>query len=137
MKNINLQKIVAVKGQAGLFHLVNYNPKGFFLQPFEGGVIRFVSNEKGKVLALGNVDLRLANDESINLLEVFRLMEKETISEVHTIEALIDYFHKIADLDKSIAPTHLQKVVKWYSMIVDHFGSNSMVNEEVDGLTII
>ena len=120
MKAINLQKIVTVKGSSGLFHLINYNPKGYFLQPFEGGPVRFFSNEKGRILALGNVDLKLKNNESINLLEVFRKMEKHHIpNHSASLEALSEYFQKvIPDLDDSVAPTHLKKVNKWCNEIL-------------------
>ncbi|MEM7297684.1 MAG: hypothetical protein AAF391_05395 [Bacteroidota bacterium] len=139
MAAINLQKIISVKGQPGLFNLINYNPKGYFLQSFEGGPIRFFSNEKGKVLAIGNVDLKLENNQSMNLLDVFRVIEKE--GEPHpniSGDHLQAYFHRIIPkLDRSVALSHLQKVVGWYGKIGELFKEIEMINEEVDGLTII
>ena len=137
--SINLQRIITVKGQPGLFHLTSYNPKGFFLQPFEGGAIRFFSNEKGKVLAIGNVDLKLQGGQSINLLDVFRLMEKQPVPHPEvTKEDACQYFATlIRNLDQTIAPTHLQKVVKWFHLISSEMGLKEMRNEEVDGLSIV
>ena len=137
--SINLQRIITVKGQPGLFHLTSYNPKGFFLQPFEGGAIRFFSNEKGKVLAIGNVDLKLQGGQSINLLDVFRLMEKQIVpTRDVSKEDAAHYFSVLIDtIDPTIAPTHLQKVVKWYHLISSEMGLKELRNEEVDGLTII
>ena len=139
MAQINLQKIIAVKGQPGLFHLTNYNPKGYFLQPFEGGPVRFFSNEKGKVLALGNVDLKLSDDQSINLLEVFRLMDKHQVPVIDTSkQELISFFNElIPNLDSTVATSHLQKTVSWYYKIRELFQEKEIVNEEVDGLTIV
>jgi len=138
MADINLQKIVSVKGQPGLFHLVNYNPKGYFLQPFEGGPTRFFSNEKGKVLAIGNVDLKL-KEGSINSLDIFLKMKDLAIPGTDSSsKEITDFFKKLApNLDTSVASSHLEKFLKWYYLIFENFKSLDMVNEEDDGLTII
>jgi hypothetical protein len=138
MDLVNLQKIVSVKGYSGLFHLTNYNPKGFFLQPIEGGSIRFFSNDKGKVFAVGNVDLKLEGDTSINLLNVFQLMEKKPmVNENTTDKNILDYFTTlIPNLDQTVPLNSLQKVVSWYSIIITLLiSSKEIINEEDDGLT--
>ncbi len=137
MATINLQKIVAVKGQPGLFHLTNYNPKGYFLQPFKGGPVRFFSNEKGKVLAIGNVDLKL-KEGSINSLEIFLKMRETTVLPPETsYDLVVSFFMElIPDLDPGVAPSHLEKVLKWYHQIFEHEHSSEMINEEDGGLTI-
>ena len=138
MAHINLQKIVSVKRQSGLFHLINYSPKGYFLQPFEGGPTRFYSNEKGKVLAVGNVDLQL-RDGSINLLEIFHIMKGQTnLPSNATKSETAQFFNSIIpNLKEEIASSHLEKVYRWYHVIADHHKSNEMINQEDDGLTIV
>lgn len=137
MAHINLQKIVSVKGQSGLFHLVNYNPKGYFLQPFEGGPTRFFSNEKGKVLAIGNVDLKL-KEGSINSLAIFlKLKDQDTKSELSSEEITKLFGELIPELDSTVAPSHIEKMFRWYHQISAHFQSHELVNEEDDGLTIV
>lgn len=137
MAHINLQKIVSVKGQAGLFHLANYNAKGYFLQPFEGGATRFFSNEKGKVLAVGNVDLKVKGG-SISSLDIFLKMKDEPTLPVDSDKlAIEDYFKKlIPNLDDKVASSHLDKIHKWFHFISTHHNVKNMVNEEDDGLTI-
>jgi hypothetical protein len=138
MAHINLQKIVSVKGEAGLFHLVNYNPKGYFLQPFEGGPARFFANEKGRVLAIGNVDLKL-KEGSINSLEIFhKIKEKSTLPANSTRDKIVIFFNEIiSDLDNSVAPSQIEKIFRWYHTIDEHYHSHNLVNEEDDGLTIV
>ncbi len=138
MAHINLQKIISVKGQAGLFHLVNYNPKGYFLQPFEGGPSRFLSNEKGRVLAIGNVDLKL-EEGSINSLDIFlKMKDQKTPSLDATNEEVGVFFNQlIANLDSSVVSSHLKKILGWYYIINKHYTDEKIVNEEDDGLTII
>ncbi|SMD33875.1 hypothetical protein SAMN04488029_1718 [Reichenbachiella faecimaris] len=138
MAAINLQKIVAVKGQPGLFHLINYNSKGYFLQPFEGGATRFFSNEKGKVLAVGNVDLKL-KEGSINSLQIFLQMKDTEVPSQNTSNDDISFFFEqlIPNLDDSVAPSHLEKVWKWYHLIADQYQMHDLVNDEDDGLNII
>lgn len=138
MAHINLQKIVSVKGQAGLFHLVNYNPKGYFLQPFEGGPSRFFSNEKGRVLAIGNVDLKL-KEGSINSLDVFlKMKDQKTPAPDATNEEIEVFFNQlIANLDSSVVSSHLKKLLAWYYIINEHYTAEKLVNQEDDGLTII
>ncbi len=138
MAQINLQKIVSVKGQAGLFHLVNYNPKGYFLQPFEGGPSRFFSNEKGRVLAIGNVDLKLA-EGSINSLDIFLKMKDQKTPALDTNNTEVEAFFNqlIPGLDSSVASSHLKKILAWYYIINEHYSVSNMVNDEDDGLTII
>jgi len=138
MAHINLQKIVSVKGHAGLFHLTNYNPKGYFLQPFEGGSVRFFSNEKGKVLAVGNVDLKL-KEGSINSLAIFLKMKDQPLLPASTtIEEIATLFKAlIPDLDDSVAPSHIEKVYRWYCQISEHYHTHKIINEEDDGLSIV
>lgn len=135
---INLQKIVSVKGHPGLFHLLNYNTRGYFLQPFTGGQTRFFDNEKGRVLAVGNVDLRLS-EGSVNVLDLFRKIDEHSAPlDVATTEEVRDYFQVIQpNLHSSVAPSHLLKVLKWYHLIKGHFQETQMVNEEDDGLQIV
>ena len=111
MAHINLQKIVSVKGQSGLFHLTNYNPKGYFLQSFEGGPTRFFSNEKGKVLAIGNVDLKL-KDGSINSLDIFlKMKDMPELSPQLAGEEIVKFFNElIPELDDTVAPSHIEKI---------------------------
>lgn len=138
MGQINLQKVVSVKGLPGLFHLTNYNAKGYFLQPFEGGPTRFFSNEKGKILAIGNVDLKLKAG-TINALHIFLKIKESKAPKLNaTFEEVQDFFKElIPDLNVSVAPSHLEKIWKWYHLISLHFQTDDMVNEEDDGLTII
>jgi len=138
MAHINLQKIISVKGQAGLFHLINYNPKGYFLQPFEGGPTRFFSNEKGKVLAIGNVDLKL-KEGSINSLTIFlKLKDQPSLSGNSSREETVNLFAELfPDLDDSVAVSHIEKMYGWYRQISDHYHTHEIVNDEDDGLTIV
>ncbi len=131
MAKINLQKIVNVKGKSGLYHLNAYNPRGYHLQPLDGGPVIFISNEKGKVLALGNVDLKL-KEGSINLMDIFIKMSGNlSKSDINLSEYFFDLF---PDLDQSIPESQLQKVVSWFNLIND--GATEIVNEEDDGLMI-
>lgn len=138
MAHINLQKIVSVKGQSGLFHLTNYNPKGYFLQSFEGGPTRFFSNEKGKVLAIGNVDLKL-KDGSINSLDIFlKMKDMPELSPQLAGEEIVKFFNElIPELDDTVAPSHIEKVFGWYHLISQHYQTHKLINEEDDGLTIV
>ena len=138
MAHINLQKIVSVKGESGLFHLTNYNPKGYFLQPFEGGPARFFSNEKGRVLAIGNIDLKL-KEGSINSLAIFlKIKEKSALSAKSSRDQIVHFFNEIiSDLDDSVAASHIEKIFKWYHVIDEHYHGHKLVNEEDDGLTIV
>ena len=137
MAQVNLQKIVSVKGQAGLFHLVSYNPKGYFLQPFEGGATRFFSNEKGKVLAIGNVDFKL-KEGSINALGILNKMMGTPLPTLESDEdAITAFFNKvIPDLDPNIPFSHKEKFLKWARSLLSQISVAQIVNEEDDGLTI-
>lgn len=138
MARINLQKIVSVKGQPGLFHLLSYNTHGYFLQPFSGGQTRFFSNARDKVLAVGNVDLKL-KEGSINSLEIFRKMEKEEVplNSDSNDKIGVFFYQLLPDLDREVAFPHLRKVLKWYHLILEHFQDPELVNEEDDGLSIV
>ena len=131
MAKINLQKVVNVKGKPGLFHLNAYNPKGYHLQPFENGPVVFVSNEKGKVLALGNVDLKL-KEGSINLMDVFIKMIEQPPKKDGPVSEY--FFALFPDLDRSIPESQLQKVASWFHLI--NVQASEIINEEDDGLMI-
>lgn len=134
---LNLQKIVSVKGQPSLYHLVNYNPKGYFLQPFEGGSTRFFSNEKGKVLAIGNVDFKL-KEGSINALDILNKIGGDLPSLDSGQEAITSYFFQIIpDLDQSIPYSHLEKFLKWAHLLLAGAQQEQIINEADDGLTIV
>ena len=138
MAQINLQKIVSVKGHQGLFHLLNFNPKGYFLQPFAGGAAKFFANEKGKILAIGNVDLKLKED-SINSLAIFLTLKDLTLPSLNASREEIDKFFReqFPDLADDVAPSQIEKMFRWYLLITEHYHAPQLVNDEDDGLTII
>ena len=138
MAQINLQKIVSVKGKAGLFLLLAYNPRGYYLQPLPGGKVVFIANKKDKVLALGNIDLKL-KDGSVNLMEVFHKLGGQSIPAVLSDEQIRHLFNDtIPNLDnQQVAPSHLRKVLVWYVLLKEAFGLDEMVNTEDDGLKIV
>jgi len=138
MERINLQKIVSVKGQEGLFDLINYSPKGYFLKPIDGGSTRFFSNEKGKVLAIGNVDFKLC-EGSINALNLLnKMMSVKLPSSDSSRETINLFFNElIPDLDPTIPFSHKEKFLKWAHLLLPRASSGHIFNEENDGLTII
>jgi hypothetical protein len=141
MSKTNLQKIVTVVGEPGLFHLKDYNNKGYFLQPMEGGNIRFFANAHGRVLALGNIDLATTGG-SINLMDLFNKMFANTIlipSAEADSSAVWDFFLLIVpELDpKKVAYSHLLKVLTWFFVLHAALLEERLVNEKDDGLTIV
>lgn len=136
-QQINLQKIVSVKGKPGLYFLRSFNPKGYHLQPFNEGRLIFVSNEKSRVLALGNIDLKL-KEGSINLLDAFKTLSEneESLRLIKDVDSL--FSHIFPDLDREVIhETHLNRIIKWFQLIQIEFKMSEMVNEEDDGLTVV
>jgi hypothetical protein len=138
MAQINLQKISSIKGHPGLFELMGCSTKGYYLQPFDGGSVRFLTNQKGKVLALGNVDLKLV-EGTINALDVFlRMKDQPRLSINSGLDEINSFFRKLLpDLHDEVASSHLDKINKWYHLIVDHYQMTDMVNVKNEGLAII
>lgn len=136
-ESVNLQEVVSVKDKPGLYLLKSYNPNGYHIQPLVGGQVTTISNEKGRVLALGNVDLKLM-EGSINLLEVFRKLNESKAHESKEVEIRQIFKKIIPNLnDQAVADSHLQKVLKWYLLLQDHVQADQVVNEEDEGLTIV
>ena len=136
-EQLNLQKVVSVKERQGLYLLKGYNSNGYHIQPLEGGPITTISNDKGRVLALGNVDLQL-EEGSINLMEVFNRMNQQDMSleGASDLRALFEQF--IPNLSRTaVAESHLKKVWKWYQLLKLYIEAKQVVNVEDEGLTIV
>jgi hypothetical protein len=140
---INFQKIVTVIGRPGLYYLKSYNLKGFFVESFENGHVRFISNAKNRVLALGNIDIATI-DGSISLLEVFQRME--SLQNMFPVEeqnedSYVGYFEKIVpNYDrKKVYSGSIHKILQWYLFIRDHVVTEfqSAINEEDEKLSIV
>ncbi|MEQ9425316.1 MAG: DUF5606 domain-containing protein [Cyclobacteriaceae bacterium] len=143
MSQLNFQKVVSVTGMSGLYHLRSHNKTGFSIEPLAGGAIKFISNEKDKIVALGNIDLTL-NSGSIPLMEVFKLMNgSNRIPKAEAANSVFSNFFRnlIPDLDGSkVYPSSLRKITGWYVQIVGHLSNASIensINEKEDGLTIL
>ena len=121
-RRINFQKIVAITGMPGLYHLKSYNNKGFFVESYINGFTRFISNAKDRVLALGNIDIAI-KDGSISLLELFQRMDqypgRVPDEHGHDEVELSNYFEQVIpnyDREK-LFPGNMRKIVQWYTFI--------------------
>lgn len=127
----------------GLYVLKNYNKKGYYLESLESGQIRFVSNSKNKVLALGNIDL-VCYDRNVPLRDVFQAMHqaKLPVPRADSLDTEITAFFRsiLFGYDESkVFVSILKKLLQWYRILIESNLNDLELyeNKKDDGLQIL
>lgn len=136
-QQLNLQRVISVKGKPGLFLLKSHNSKGFHLSPIEGGPPIFIANAHNKVLALGNIGLLKIEDGSLSLEAIFNTMiNSYPPNNPNEVEA---YFKQhFPSISPTVKLSHMVKITKWFQLCSRVFGKVAYSNlVENDGLSIV
>ncbi|MBT8232560.1 MAG: DUF5606 domain-containing protein [Saprospiraceae bacterium] len=132
---MNLESIISVSGEQGLFNLVASRNNGLVLEHLESGKSKFYSVRKHQFTPLGTVAIYTLTDTK-PLQDVFETMLKQVgdnppvdvKSETINIE---EYFESILpDYDEDrVSLKDMKKVIKWFN-ILNNKGLLSAQEEE-------
>lgn len=122
MEKTNLQKILAVSGQPGLFHFIAQANAGVIAESLSSKT-RNMFGMSAKLTSLSDISIYTQSEE-VSLIFVFEKM-KETLGEEYAPEAkskpeeLKAFFEKVLpDYDRErFYISHMKKVVDWYNLL--------------------
>lgn len=120
--NYSFDKLVAVSGLPGLFHLVANRDNGLLLKDLQSGKTQFYSVRQHQFTPLASIGI-YTDDDSVELKEVFKKIrdneEEPPYSDLNNVPGVTGYFEKILpeyDRDK-VKVNDMRKVIKWFSFL--------------------
>ena len=120
--NYTFDKLVAVSGKPGLFHLVANRDNGLLLQEVQTTRTQFYSIRQHQFTPLASIGI-YTDDDSIELKEVFKRMrdssESAPFDDINSVASVTTYFEKILpeyDRDK-VKVNDMRKVIKWFGYL--------------------
>lgn len=120
--NYTFDKLVAVSGKPGLFHLVANRDNGLLLQEIQTTRTQFYSIRQHQFTPLASIGI-YTDDDSVELKEVFRRMrdssENAPFEDINSVASVTTYFEKILpeyDRDK-VKVNDMRKVIKWFGYL--------------------
>lgn len=113
-------QLVAVSGLPGLFELVSSKADGGIVRSLEDSSTRFVSTRVHQFSHLESIEVYTIR-ENVNLVEVFKAMEKATLSlpAEKDAAAVKNYFKQVfpdMDFDR-VYDSDRRKMVKWFTQL--------------------
>lgn len=120
--NYTFDKLVAVSGKPGLFHLVANRDNGLLLQEVLTSKTQFYSVRQHQFTPLASIGI-YTDDDSIELKEVFKRMHESSVTapfdDLNSVASVTTYFEKVLpeyDRDK-VKVNDMRKVIKWYGFL--------------------
>ena len=113
-------QLVAVSGLPGLFELVSSKADGGIVRSLEDSSTRFVSTRVHQFSHLESIEVYTIR-ENVNLVEVFKAMEKATLAlpAENDASAVKSYFKQVfpdMDFDR-VYDSDRRKMVKWFTQL--------------------
>lgn len=113
-------QLVAVSGLPGLFELVSSKADGGIVRSLEDSSTRFVSTRVHQFSHLESIEVYTIR-ENVNLVEVFKAMEKATLAlpVEKDASAVKSYFKQVfpdMDFDR-VYDSDRRKMVKWFTQL--------------------
>jgi hypothetical protein len=113
-------QLVAVSGLPGLFELVSSKADGGIVRSLEDSSTRFVSTRVHQFSHLESIEVYTIR-ENVNLVEVFKAMEKATLAlpTEKDASAVKSYFKQVfpdMDFDR-VYDSDRRKMVKWFTQL--------------------
>ncbi len=113
-------QLVAVSGLPGLFELVSSKADGGIVRSLEDSSTRFVSTRVHQFSHLESIEVYTIR-ENVNLVEVFKAMEKASIAlpAEKDAEAVKNYLKQVfPDMDfERVYDSDRRKMVKWFTQL--------------------
>jgi hypothetical protein len=113
-------QLVAVSGLPGLFELVSSKADGGIVRSLEDNSTRFVSTRVHQFSHLESIEVYTIR-ENVNLVEVFKAMEKASIAlpAEKDAAAVKNYFKQVfPDMDfERVYDSDRRKMVKWFTQL--------------------
>ncbi len=120
--NFTFDKLVAVSGKPGLFHLVANRDNGLLLQEVQTSRTQFYSVRQHQFTPLASIGI-YTDDDSIELKEVFKRMQTSSepppFDELNSVASVTTYFENVLpeyDREK-VKVNDMRKVIKWYGFL--------------------
>jgi len=117
---MDYNQLVAVSGLPGLFELVSSKADGGIVRSLEDGSTRFVSTRIHQFSHLESIEIYTIR-ENVNLLDVFKAMEKATqdLPAEKDAAAVKSYFKQVfPDMDfERVYDSDRRKMVKWFTQL--------------------
>ncbi|MBM3414670.1 MAG: hypothetical protein FJY16_07035 [Bacteroidetes bacterium] len=117
---MDYNQLVAVSGLPGLFELVSSKADGGIVRSLEDGSTRFVSTRIHQFSHLESIEIYTIR-ENVNLLDVFKAMEKATqdLPAEKDADAVKSYFKQVfPDMDfERVYDSDRRKMVKWFTQL--------------------
>lgn len=119
-KEMEYNQLVAVSGLPGLFELVSSKADGGIVRSLEDSSTRFVSTRVHQFSHLESIEVYTIR-ENVNLVEVFKAMEKATLAlpAEKDASAVKNYFKQVfpdMDFDR-VYDSDRRKMVKWFTQL--------------------
>jgi len=115
-------QLVAVSGLPGLFELVSSKADGGIVRSLEDSSTRFVSTRVHQFSHLESIEVYTIR-ENVNLVEVFKAMEKASIAlpAEKDAAAVKNYFKQVfPDMDfERVYDSDRRKMVKWFTAKIE------------------
>ena len=113
-------QLVAVSGLSGLFELMSSKADGGIVRSLEDQSTRFVSTRVHQFSHLESIEVYTIR-ENVNLVEVFKAMEKSTLPLPAETDAtaIRTYFKEVfPDMDfERVYDSDRKKMIKWFSQL--------------------
>lgn len=113
-------QLVAVSGLSGLFELMSSKADGGIVRSLEDQSTRFVSTRVHQFSHLESIEVYTIR-ENVNLVEVFKAMEKSTLPlpDEKDASAIRTYFKDVfSDMDfERVYDSDRKKMIKWFSQL--------------------
>jgi hypothetical protein len=122
----DLQKIVSIAGQPGLYKYLSQARHGMIVENMKDGK-RTCVPASSKVSSLAEITVYTQNGDDLLLKEIFTKIKEKTncekaISHKSSPEELMAYFEEIIpDYDKErVFPHHVKKMIEWYNILQEN-----------------
>ncbi|MDR1584329.1 MAG: DUF5606 domain-containing protein [Prevotellaceae bacterium] len=122
----DLQKIVSISGQPGLYKYLSQARHGIIIENIKDGK-RACIPASAKISSLAEITVYTNNGDDLLLREILLKIKEKTngekaISHKSPIEELMAYFEEIVpEYDKKkVYPHHVKKMIEWYNIMQEN-----------------
>jgi len=133
----NLQKILSISGESGLFTFVSQAKNGIIAEAVQTKK-KSAFGVNARVTSLSDVSIYTEDMEEISLKEVFKKMhtylgEKPAPSHKSDQKVIIDFFNEaIPNYDRDrFYVSHMKKVLQWYNIIAKFLSLDFIEPEDI------
>ncbi|MFA6676391.1 MAG: DUF5606 domain-containing protein [Bacteroidales bacterium] len=132
----NLQKILSISGESGLFTFVSQAKNGIIAESVQTKK-RSAFGVNARVTSLSDVSIYTDDMDEISLKEVFKKMhahlgEKPAPSHKSDKKVIVDFFNEaIPNYDRDrFYISHMKKVLQWYNIISEYLSFDFLEPED-------